>query len=60
MGKKRKQAMSSAEAQVAHVMGTGKQVEGGMTAQATGPLDAPAQHWAQAQHPGFQGLVSLG
>src|SRR5262249_50629394 len=33
-------------AYIAHVLVTGKQVEGGMTTQATGPLDAPAQHGA--------------
>jgi hypothetical protein len=28
-----------------------------MTAERAGPLDAPPEHWAQAQHPGLQSQV---
>ena len=47
-------------ADIAHILVPAEQVDGGMTAECAGPLDAPAEHWAQAQHPGFQGLVSIG
>src|SRR5262245_11290427 len=41
-------------ADIAHILAPAEQIDGGMTAECAGPLDAPAEYWAQAQHPGLQ------